>query len=94
MFMPELEGLTPEELIKIFLKEPPEDHREYAVSNYSEVVYQLAKLSPELSKDFFLESKDSMKRRGIASPDLADALTLACYPDGWLGGGAAWAVAL
>ena len=31
-----------------------------------------------------LESKDSMKRRGIASPDLADALALACYPNGWL----------
>ena len=41
-----------------------------------------------------LESKDSMRRRGIASPDLADALALACYPDGWLGGGGAWAVAL
>ena len=32
-----------------------------------------------------LESKDSMRRRGIASPDLADALALACYPEGWLG---------
>ena len=41
-----------------------------------------------------LESKDSMRRRGIASPDLADALALACYPDGSLGGGGAWAVAL
>ena len=32
-----------------------------------------------------LESKDSMRRRGISSPDLADALALACYPEGWLG---------
>ncbi len=31
-----------------------------------------------------LESKDSMRRRGIASPDLADALALAAYPHGWL----------
>ena len=33
-----------------------------------------------------LESKDSMRRRGIASPDLADALALAAYPDSWLWG--------
>ena len=26
--------------------------------------------------------------------DLADALALAVYPDGWLGGGGAWAVAV
>ena len=31
-----------------------------------------------------LESKDAMKRRGIQSPDLADALALACYPSGWI----------
>ena len=30
-----------------------------------------------------LESKDSMRKRGIKSPDLADALALACYPGGW-----------
>ena len=29
-----------------------------------------------------LESKDAMKRRGIQSPDQADALALACYPSG------------
>ena len=40
-----------------------------------------------------LESKDSMKRRGIASPDLADALALACYPSGWVGRDA-WAIAV
>ena len=40
-----------------------------------------------------LESKDSMKRCGIASPDLADALALACYPDGWICT-RAWAVAV
>ena len=39
-------------------------------------------------------AKDSMKRRGISSPDLGDALALACYPSGWLGGGGAWAVAV
>ena len=33
-----------------------------------------------------LESKDSMRRRGIASPDLADSLALAAYPDSWLWG--------
>lgn len=65
MFMPELAGLTADELIKVFLKEPPEDDREYA--GYSEVVHQLAKLSPELSKDFFLEqleNSDSRRVRG------------------------------
>ena len=31
-----------------------------------------------------LESKNSMRSRGIASPDLADALALAAYPDSWL----------
>lgn len=31
-----------------------------------------------------LESKDSMRRRGISSPDLADALALACYAHGRL----------
>ncbi len=31
-----------------------------------------------------LESKDAMKRRGIQSPDQADALALACYPSGWI----------
>ena len=41
-----------------------------------------------------LESKDSMRRRGISSPNLGDALSLAVYPDGWLGGGGAWAVAV
>ena len=40
-----------------------------------------------------LESKDAMKRRGIQSPDQADALALACYPSGWIGR-AAWGVAV
>ena len=31
-----------------------------------------------------LESKDSMRRRGIKSPDLADALILASYPSDWI----------
>ncbi len=30
-----------------------------------------------------MESKDSMRKRGIKSPDLADALALAAYPDDW-----------
>ena len=31
-----------------------------------------------------LESKDSMKRRGMKSPDIADALALAAYPSDWI----------
>lgn len=31
-----------------------------------------------------LESKDSMRARGIKSPDLADAVALAVYPEGWI----------
>ena len=31
-----------------------------------------------------LEPKDAMKRRGVESPDHADALALACYPSGWI----------
>ena len=30
-----------------------------------------------------LESKDAMRRRGLKSPDLADAVALAAYPDDW-----------
>ena len=30
-----------------------------------------------------LESKDSMRSRGLKSPDLADALALAAYPHDW-----------
>lgn len=31
-----------------------------------------------------LESKDSMRSRGIKSPDLADAVAMAVYPDDWM----------
>lgn len=31
-----------------------------------------------------LESKASMRRRGLKSPDLADALALAVYPHDWI----------
>jgi hypothetical protein len=34
------------------------------------------KMKPRLSGDFLLESKDEMKRRGVRSPDLADAIAL------------------
>ncbi len=34
-----------------------------------------------------LESKDLMRSRGIKSPDLADAVAMAVYPDGWMDNG-------
>jgi hypothetical protein len=34
------------------------------------------KLEPQLNNDFLLESKEKMKKRGVRSPDLADALAL------------------
>lgn len=34
------------------------------------------RLKPQLNNDFLLESKDDMKKRGIRSPDLADAVAL------------------
>jgi hypothetical protein len=34
------------------------------------------KLEPQLNNDFLLESKDKMKKRGVRSPDLADAVAL------------------
>jgi hypothetical protein len=37
-----------------------------------------------------LESKDSMRSRGVDSPDAGDALALACYPDGWFSKACAW----
>ena len=67
MLIPELKGRTADELIKVFLEEPPEHEREYAASYYSEVAYQLAKLSPERSKDFFLrqlQNSDNRRVRG------------------------------
>lgn len=37
-----------------------------------------------------LESKEHMKARGLASPDIADALALASYPDGFFSRPSAW----
>jgi hypothetical protein len=37
-----------------------------------------------------LESKESMKSRGIDSPDSADAVCLASYDDGWFFRPCAW----
>lgn len=34
------------------------------------------KLKPQLNNDFLLESKEEMKKRGVRSPDLADAVAL------------------
>jgi hypothetical protein len=34
------------------------------------------RLKPQLNNDFLLESKEDMKKRGVKSPDLADAIAL------------------
>ena len=40
-------------------------------------------MQPDSSGRLRLESKDSMRSRGLKSPDLADALALAAYPHDW-----------
>jgi hypothetical protein len=34
------------------------------------------RLEPQLNNDFLLESKEKMKKRGVRSPDLGDAIAL------------------
>jgi hypothetical protein len=42
------------------------------------------RIKPQLTNDFLLESKDDMKRRGVRSPDLADAMALTFAFNEWL----------
>lgn len=50
--------------------------------NNNEMVGQLTarKYAINSSGKIKLESKDDMKKRGVKSPDIADAITLSCYP--------------
>ena len=55
---------------------------ELELPNNSELVGQLSarKYAINSSGKIKLESKDDMKKRGVKSPDIADAITLSCYP--------------
>ena len=54
-----------------------------SLPNSTELVAQLTsrKYSVNSNGRIMLESKDSMKKRGLPSPDIGDAVALACYSD-------------